>query len=83
MGLRQGKRRFDYAIEFCILAADSSWNSSSVCDAFFHGLADSIKDQLISMEIPTDLDSCMALAIKIDNRLQERVREVQGCLGSA
>ena len=36
VGLQQGKRRVsDYAIEFRILAAESGWNSSALCDAFY------------------------------------------------
>lgn len=76
MGLRQAKRRVsDYAIEFCTLAADSGWNPAPLCDAFLHGLADRIKDQLTPLELPEDLDSLISLAVKIDNRLFERERE--------
>ena len=73
MGLFQGKRRvWDYAIQFHTLTTDSGWKSSSLFDAFLHGLAEPIKDQLISLKLPSDLDSLISLSIRIDNRLQER-----------
>ena len=74
--LRQGRTRVtDYAIEFRTLAADSGWNTSSLFDAFLHGLSDQIKDQLAPLELPSDIDSLIALCVKIDNRLRERVKE--------
>lgn len=76
MGLHQGKRRVaDYAIEFRTLAVDSGWNSFSLCDAFLHGLADQLKDQLTPLKLPEDLDSLISLSVKIDNRLFERESE--------
>lgn len=76
MGLHQGKRRVaDYAIEFRTLAVDSGWNSFSLCDAFLHGLADQLKDQLTPLELPEDLESLIYLSAKIDNWLFERERE--------
>lgn len=74
--LKQNQRRVaDYAIEFRTLAADSGWNELALLDAFLHGLSDSVKDQLAPLELPTDLDSTIAIAIRIDNRLQERIKE--------
>lgn len=55
----------DYAIEFRTLAADSGWNDSALIDAFLHGLAAKVKDQLILLDIP-DLDGVIALINKID-----------------
>eukprot|EP00064_Thunnus_orientalis_P023788 superscaffoldBa00009371_g24048 len=73
MDLCQGKRQVaDYAIEFRTLSADYGWNVPSLFDTFHHGLAGAIKDQLVSLERPSDLDSFIALAVKIDNRLRER-----------
>ena len=76
MDLRQGKRQVaDYAIEFRTLSAECGWNIPSLLNASHHGLANAIKDQLVSLERPPDLDSLIALAIKIDNRLREREKE--------
>ena len=46
----------DYVIEFGTLAADSGWNIPSLLDAFHHRLSESIKDQLVGMEYPSNLD---------------------------
>lgn len=71
--LRQGKRRVtDYAIDFRTLAAESEWNAAALADAFFQGLSGNIKDHLVSMDLPEDLDSLIAVAIKIDKRITER-----------
>lgn len=50
----------DYAIEFRTLAEDSGWHDSALIDAFLHGLATKIKDQLISLDIPDDLNGLIA-----------------------
>ncbi|KAF7644812.1 hypothetical protein LDENG_00215390 [Lucifuga dentata] len=65
----------DYAIRFCTLAANSSWNNDSLTDTFLHGLAEDIKDHLTPLDLPADLDSLISLAIKIDNRLSKQWRE--------
>ena len=76
LNLVQGSRRVtDYSIEFRTLAADSDWNASSLTDAFYSGLSDGIKDELVARDPPTDLDALVAMAIRIDGRLQERGRE--------
>lgn len=72
---QRGRRVSDYAVEFRTLAADSGWNDSSLFDAFRHGLSGPIKDQLAPLELPSDLDSFIAMAIRIDTRLVERERE--------
>ena len=74
--LTQGGRSVaDYSIEFRTMAAESSWNASSLFDAFYHGLSDRIKDELAARDLPADLDGLVALAIRIDGRLRERRRE--------
>ena len=38
--LRQGKRSVaDYAIEYCILTADSGWNAEALMTTFQHGFS--------------------------------------------
>ncbi|XP_060774483.1 diencephalon/mesencephalon homeobox protein 1-B-like [Neoarius graeffei] len=44
-------------------------------DAFLHSLADYTKDKLVSYEQPSTLDEAIALAIRIDCRVQTRRRE--------
>lgn len=46
----------------------------ALIDAFLHGLSEKIKHQLVSLVIPEDLDSVIALTNKIDRHLQERDR---------
>lgn len=76
MGLKQGERTVaDYSIDFRTRASQSSWNSSALCDAFLHGLADYIKDELVSHDTPITLDGVIDLAIRIDLRIQTRRRE--------
>lgn len=65
----------DYAIESWTLATDSGWNNLALNDAFLHSLSSKIKDQVIALEIPEDLDGVIAVANKIDRRLQDRERE--------
>ncbi|KAK5883332.1 hypothetical protein CesoFtcFv8_019670 [Champsocephalus esox] len=65
----------DYAIEVRTAAADSRWNTPALHDAFMTGLTDPIKDQLAPLEVPWDLESLIAVSIRIDNPLRERERE--------
>ena len=62
-------------IEFRTAAADSGWNVPALRDAILTGLSDPIKDQLAPLEVPRDLESLIAVSIRIDNRLRERLRE--------
>ena len=64
----------DYAICFCTLATDSGWNATALYDVFLTGLSDQIQDLLVPLDLPSDLDSLITLAIRTDNRLQERQR---------
>ncbi len=74
--LRQGNSRVaDHAIRFRTLAAESEWGENSFSDTFLHSLSEDIKDHLAPLDLPPDFDSLVALAIKIDNRLQERKME--------
>ena len=76
VNLRQGRRNVsDYAIEFRTVAADRGWNQSALFDAFLHGLSAPLKDQLAPLDLPADLDSVIAMAIRIDKRLTEREKE--------
>lgn len=56
------------------LAADSSWNNSTLTDALLSGLSPKIKDHLISLDIGDNLNSVIALIHKIDRRSQDRER---------
>ena len=76
LNLVQGSWRVtDYSIEFRTLAAESDWNATSLTDAFYNVLSDDIKDELAARDPLTDLDALVAMAIRIDGRLQDRRRE--------
>lgn len=60
----------DYSIDFCARPSQSKWNSSALCDAFLHGLANYIKDELVSHQKPTTLDGVIELATCIDLHIQ-------------
>ncbi|KAK2921302.1 hypothetical protein Q8A73_000787 [Channa argus] len=65
----------DYSIQFKILAAKTQWNPEALYEAYYHGLADYIKDILATRELPKSLDDLVSLTIKIDQRLWQRCRE--------
>lgn len=56
----------DYSIDFRTRASLSSWNSAALVDTFLHGLAEYIKDELVSHRVASTLDGVIELAIWID-----------------
>lgn len=69
--LRQDSRSVaDYAVDFCTFAAESAWNPQSLFNMFLHGLSGVVKDELAARELPMDLNSLIALTIRIDGRLR-------------
>lgn len=76
MSIRQGNRTVaEYSIDFRTLARRSTWNEPAQTHAFLHSLAEYIKDELVSHEPPSTLDGAIALAVRIDRRIQTRRRE--------
>ena len=55
--------------------------SESLFDTFLHGLSEVIKDELAARELPVDLNSLIALTIRIDGRLRESRSEKRSGLG--
>lgn len=79
--LKQGSRSVtDYSIEFRTLAAECKWNEEAQWDMFLHGLADRIQKEIFALDLPTDLDGLIELAIRVDARLQRRDQRVQQSL---
>lgn len=64
----------DCSIDFHARASLSSWNPATLVDAFLHGLAKYIKDELVSHDVPSILDE----SIQIDHHIQ--MRETPGVL---
>ena len=74
--LKQGNRSvFDYAIDFRTLAASCGWGETALYDAFLSGLSDSVKDELVSQELPTEFKELVKLAGRVDARIRERRSE--------
>ena len=69
----------DYAIEFQTMVTDSGWEGHALVDLFLHGLSEQIKDELLTRELPEDLDQIIVLAIRIDSRLEDRRRYSRQC----
>lgn len=62
LSLRQGNQSvFDFSIDFRTKVRLSGWNECALCDAFLNGLADYIKDELVSHTLPSSLDDVIAL----------------------
>lgn len=59
----------NYAICFHMLAKDNRWNTAALTDVFLKGPTEQIQDLFILMDLPSDLDSLIALAVKTDQRL--------------
>lgn len=66
---------FDFSVDFRTKARLSNWNQGALRDAFLHGLADYIKDELVSHALPSSLDDVIALATNINLRIRARKRE--------
>ena len=77
MRLRQGTDMVsDYGIEFQTLATNSGWEGRAVVDGFLHGLAESMKDELLTCNLPDDLDRIITMTIHVDTHLEDRRRVV-------
>lgn len=74
--LSQGARTVsEYALEFRTLAAKLGYAEKVLCDRFYDGLADKIKDELVGQELPATLRPLIELAVKVGLRFQARAAE--------
>lgn len=70
--LRQGRGSVsDYAVRFRTLAVESGWCPTALYDIFLKGLSVPIQEQLVPLDLPTDLDDLITLAIRTGHRLHE------------
>ncbi len=68
--LHEGKQSVSaYSIEFRTLATSCGWNEKALGDHFLHGLAEHVKDDNYSLELPAGLDNLINLAIRVDDRI--------------
>ena len=65
----------DFAIELRTLAAKCGWNTEALVTSFHQGLSNSIKYELVALELGEDLESQITLEIRVDNRIREQVRQ--------
>ena len=76
LNARQGNRSVaDFSIHFRTLAGRSLWNEAALVDTFLRALSDYVKDCLVAHDRPSTLDEAIALAVRIDRRVQDRRRE--------
>jgi hypothetical protein len=76
--LKQGNRSAALlAAELRTYSVDVDWNESALISAFYAGLNEDVKDRLCILDLPSNLNDYLALAVKIDNRLFQRKREMQ------
>lgn len=64
-----------YSLNFRIAAAAGGWDNTALEGAFFHGLSESIKDELAAPDECWHLETLISLAFRLDNGLRERRRE--------
>lgn len=69
---------FTYATHFCCLTADTEWNDAAQLYLFRWSLWEKIKDELAHVEMPTNLNAIVDLAVHTDNHLCERTEEKWG-----
>lgn len=62
----------DFAVDFRIVVRRSGWAPGPLTVVFLHGLADHIRDLLITYPRPPSLDKIISLAIEVDQRLHNR-----------
>uniref|UniRef100_A0A8C2EBD4 Gypsy retrotransposon integrase-like protein 1 n=1 Tax=Cyprinus carpio TaxID=7962 RepID=A0A8C2EBD4_CYPCA len=73
--LQQGEQSVSgYSIQFRTLATSCGWNEKALWDHFLHGLAEHVKDEIYSLELPSGLDELIDLAIRVDDRITLRSR---------
>jgi hypothetical protein len=65
----------EYATNFEVHSVHTGYNDVALCDAFYFGLKDKIKDLLTEAGRPANLAHLKADALKFDHRVMERQRE--------
>lgn len=77
--IKQRGSASSYAADFQRFSVRTTWGDDALCDEFYKGLKDNLKDDITRMDNrPTSLKDMIAAAIRIDNRNYERQLERKG-----
>ena len=68
----------DYLADFQRYAAEVAWNNAAKRTAFNEGLSTEIKDALVTMDTPDDLDPYIIILNRLDNKIRARAAERKG-----
>lgn len=63
----------NHSIVFCILAAECGWEESALRGVYLNSLADGLKDELAVLGEAQTLEDLIALTIRLDARMRDRV----------
>lgn len=73
LSIQQGNQSVaDYSIDIRTKACQSDWNLAALRYAFLHGLAEYIKDKLVSYPLPATLDELIELSTRLDLHIRAR-----------
>jgi len=75
---RQKGSAAKYKAEFQSLALKTGWNDTALADAFYMGLKEGVKDEIVRQGRPDTQTEMFDLAMTIDTRLWERQQERGG-----
>ena len=76
--LRQTEFAANYASKFQQLAAQTQWGTVPLVAQFYKGLKERVKDNIAQVNRPSQLQSMITLAIRINDRQYERELERKG-----
>ena len=79
--LCQKNRNFsDYLADFQRYAAEVSWNDAAKRTSLYEGLSTELKDALVTLDTPDELDQYIILLKRVDNKIRARTAERKGVI---
>jgi len=77
--LRQKNRNLsDHLADFQRYAAEVSWNDAAKRTSLYEGLSAELKDALVTLDTPDELDQYIILLKRVDNKIRARAAERKG-----
>ena len=77
--LPQKNRNFsDYLADFQRYAAEVSWNDAAKQTSLYEGLSAKLKDTLVTLDTPDELDQYIILLKRVDNKIRAHAAERKG-----